>query len=162
MKKVNFIRLFLIMTISMSFLIGGVGCGKKEAQPVDNKPLPENGFKAEIIVKDPPLSLKAASPSVIKTTVKNISEANWPSYGRYSVRLSYHWLNSEGKIIADNGLRTDFAKDIMPNKEIELEAKITTPDKPGNYILDFDMVQEEVAWFKDKGSKTTQLKVKVE
>ncbi len=161
MRKVNFIRLFLIVTISISFFIGGIGCGKKEAQPVGNKPLPENGFKAEIIIKDPPASLKATSTTVIKTIVKNISEATWPVSGRYSVRLSYRWLNGEGKTIVDWS-RIDFAKDIMPNKEIESDAKIAAPDKPGNYVLEFDMVQEEVAWFKEKGSKTTQLKVKVE
>ncbi len=162
MRKVNFIRLFLIVTMSISFFMGGVGCEKKEAPPVANKPLPENGYKAEIIVKDPPASLKASSTTVIKTIVKNISEVTWPAPGQYSVRLSYHWLSSEGKMIVDSGLRTDFANPIMPNKEIEADAKVAAPDKPGNYILEFDMVQEEVAWFKEKGSKTTQLKVKVE
>ena len=45
--------------------------------------------------------------------------------------------------------RITLPPDLMPNKEVELDAKVTAPNKPGNYILEFDMVQEKVSWFKD-------------
>ena len=38
---------------------------------------------------------------------------------------------------------------------------ITAPKEPGNYILEVDLVQEQVAWFRDKGSPTAQTKVTV-
>ena len=70
----------------------------------------------------------------------------------------------KGKVIVEefDGLRTTLPADLMPNKEVELEAKVKAPSKPGNYILEFDMLQELVSWFKDKGSKTSQINIKVE
>ena len=159
--KENFYRLLLFWTVIVSFIIGGMGC---QSKPVGDAPLPANGFKAEITLKNPLTSMKVSSSSVIKAMVKNISEASWPALGQSSVRLSYHWLSNEGKIIYEEfeGLRTTLPGDLMPNKEVELEAKIKTPSKPGNYILEFDMVQEKVSWFKEKGSKTTQVNTMVE
>jgi hypothetical protein len=34
-----------------------------------------------------------------------------------------------------------------------------TSQHPGDYILELDMVQEAVAWFHDKGSKTAKVQV---
>ena len=150
-----------ILDHNLKFPHWGMGC---QSKPVGDSPLPANGYKAEISIKNPPASLKASSTAVIKTTVKNTSEAPWPALGQSSVRLSYHWLSSDGKTILDefDGLRTTLPADLMPNKEIELEAKIKAPNKPGNYILEFDMLQEIVSWFKEKGSKTSQINIKVE
>jgi hypothetical protein len=39
--------------------------------------------------------------------------------------------------------------------------QITAPKQPGDYILSLDLVQEQVAWFGDKGSPTTTAKVTV-
>ena len=92
----KFFRWFLFCTITLSFIIGGMGCGQKKEKSTADNPLPANGYKAEINLKNPPTSMKLSSSSEIKATVKNISEAPWPALGQSSVRLSYHWLNSEG------------------------------------------------------------------
>jgi hypothetical protein len=39
---------------------------------------------------------------------------------------------------------------------VEIEAKVIAPDREGKYVLEFDMLQELVAWFKDEGSETTR------
>jgi len=38
---------------------------------------------------------------------------------------------------------------------------ITAPKEPGEYVLEVDLVQEQVAWFRDKGSATAKTKVTV-
>jgi hypothetical protein len=40
---------------------------------------------------------------------------------------------------------------MKPGEEVELAVPVMTPAVPGKYRLGFDLVQEQVAWFKDKG-----------
>jgi SAM-dependent methyltransferase len=50
---------------------------------------------------------------------------------------------------------------VEPNQQIVLDAIVRTPSVPGDYFLEFDLVQEFVAWFKDKGSQTVRIPVKI-
>jgi len=40
---------------------------------------------------------------------------------------------------------------VMPGAQVNLQAKLRTPDKPGNYQLRWDMVHEQVTWFASQG-----------
>jgi len=57
--------------------------------------------------------------------------------------------------------RIGLAKDLRPNEETEVSLAITAPTNPGNYVLDVDMVQEQVSWFHDKGSPTARTNITV-
>ena len=103
------------------------------------------------------------STAAIKVKVKNLSNSTWPSErGKYPINIAYHWLDKSGKMIVLDGARTPLPNDFGPNKEVVLDANVKTPDQAGEYICEFDMVQESVVWFKDKGSNTAKIKVKVE
>jgi hypothetical protein len=39
---------------------------------------------------------------------------------------------------------------------------VAAPRKPGDYLLELDMVQESVSWFAQQGSKPVRLPVTVE
>lgn len=153
-------------------MIAALACGKKaeeevrKEQTVANQPVPDDAFKAEISVENAPSSLKAKSILNLRVKVKNISNTSWPSLGqsdgKYIIHLGYHWLDKNGKAIIFEGRRTPLPRDLKPNEEIILNASIGTPEERGEYILELDMVQETVAWFKDKGSKTVDIPIKVE
>jgi hypothetical protein len=57
--------------------------------------------------------------------------------------------------------RYGISKDLRPGEETEVPLAITAPASPGDYILEVDLVQEQVAWFSDKGSHTARVKVTV-
>lgn len=57
--------------------------------------------------------------------------------------------------------RYGLARDLKPGEETEVALAITAPKEPGDYILDVDLVQEQVAWFHEKGSPTARAKVTV-
>ena len=61
----------------------------------------------------------------------------------------------------DDG-RIHLPTDLKPMEEVELSLIVNTPRKPGDYVLELDLVQEAVAWFKDKGSEATRVRVQVE
>ena len=129
-------------------------------------PLPASAFRAGIASQSLPLSLDAGSKATVFLTIKNISTLVWPGQGSkdgaYKVNLGNHWLDSNGKaLIGDDG-RTGLPFDLKPGDEVELPLTITPPSTPGDYILEIDMVQEQVAWFGGMGSRTLRVSIRIE
>jgi len=98
----------------------------------------------------------------IPVRVKNISQETWPA-GKVEnpVNLAYHWLDSNGKMIVLDGIRTPLPNDLAPGSSVNLQARIQAPDQPGSYTLQLTVVQEQVAWFENKGAKTLTMPVTV-
>jgi hypothetical protein len=160
---------FIILVASLIF--GVTGCGKKKeeakkVQTIANSPLSDGAFKVTISIETPPTSIKVNSSTHIKVKVKNISSVVWPSKGkpdgRYKVNLAYHWLDMGDKVVVLDGLRTSLPHDINPDEEVMLNVLVAAPNNTGEYILELDMVQDGVSWFKDKGGKTTRIPMKIE
>ena len=57
--------------------------------------------------------------------------------------------------------RYGIGKDLKPGEETEVPLLVAAPKEPGEYILEVDLVQEQVGWFSEKGSPTARAKVTV-
>ncbi len=159
MKTGKIIKAWLSAVLIL-FISGACGCERSKTDV--NTSLPDGAFKAKITFENPPDSVKAGSDFFVSVQLKNISNAPWPSQNeKYSINLSYHWLDKTGKTIAWEGRRTGLSNDLKPNDEAPLKASVKAPDQPGDYILAFDMVQENVSWFQMKGSTPGTLNLKV-
>ncbi len=128
-------------------------------------PLPDNAFKAKIeIIDDKIRYVRAFSTINIPIKVINESKCSWPSYGKDAknqVNIAYHWLDENQKQVESDKLRTFFPHDLESGEEIMINTNVRSPKISGNYILEFDLVQEHVCWFKQKNSKTTSMSMKV-
>jgi len=51
---------------------------------------------------------------------------------------------------------------VAPGHEIRLRAWLLTPPQPGSYTLEWDLVREGDAWFKDREAETLRQMVTVE
>jgi hypothetical protein len=170
----------------IAFLFLGVlvtGCNK---QPTTNAPenkatqeqnstaagpLPDNAFKAQITLVDPPAKMRTGEKVRLQVKIKNASDVFWWSRGgavndrqdnMYYLAAGNRWLSAaDNSLVTDMDGRYGISKDLKPGDEAEIPLLITAPGKPGDYILDVDLVQEQVAWFHDKGSPTAQTKVSV-
>jgi hypothetical protein len=171
MKERRAIEIMSIMVLISLFALGGFGCEKQKGevgrvQTIADKPLQEGAFKAKISIESPPTSVKANSFSKIKLRVRNLGNSAWPSKGqpggRFAIYLSYHWLDQNGNLKVLDGYRNSLPMDLNPNQDVEVEATVIAPDEEGEYILEFDMLQELVAWFKDKGSETARAVLRIE
>src|SRR5262249_36497221 len=120
---------------------------------------------AMITTSPEPLGAMSGAKIQLMVTVKNTSARLWPAREaretKYKFRLGDHWLATSGEMKQMNDSRADVVEDVKPSQEIVLPLTVTAPDEPGDYILELDMVQEHVAWFKDKGSPTCRLPVRV-
>lgn len=135
------------------------------SSPVNTGPLPDGAYRATITPVNPPTTLRTGEKAAIKVKVKNVGSGVWPAQGqgpKYKVDLANHWLDSKGaEVLKDDG-RASLPHDLKPGDEAELVLTVSAPKTPGDYILEFDMVHEDVIWFKDKGSQTTKLNIKVQ
>jgi hypothetical protein len=173
-------------TLAMLALTGSLmlaGCGGKETttKPANNAattqsspppaaiprgaPLPDSAFKAAINALNPPETMSAGQQATIQVKLKNTSDVTWPfagdSDGKYRIKLGNHWLDQNSKpVVVDDG-RTPITADLKPGAEIELPLIVSAPARPGQYILQLDVVQENVAWSGDKGNPTFKVKVQV-
>lgn len=130
------------------------------------RPLPAAAFRASISSQRLLSALKAESKATVYLMVKNMSSVSWPgqggSNGAYKVNLGNHWLDRSGKVLIYDDDRTGLPFDLPPGDEIELPLTVTVPGAPGDYILEMDMVQEQVTWFAEMGSITLRANIKVE
>lgn len=133
--------------------------------------LPDNGFKASITLVDPPAKLRAGEKATIQVKVKNSSDVLWYARGaeinnnsdnKFYLAAGDRWLNAaDEKLVTDMDGRYGLNKDLRPGEETEVPLTITAPKEPGDYILEVDLVQEQVAWFHDRGSPTAKTKITV-
>lgn len=164
----------------LSALVSG-GCQSKPAEtdagnqnrPVAQKtpgPLPERGFKAQITFSDPPAKLRAGQKEIIQLKAKNMSDVKWWVRGgevndrpdnKFFIAFGNRWLDKDGKLLTSMDGRIGFSKNLGPGEETEEPLQITAPKEPGEYILEVDLVQEQVSWFSDRGSPTARTKITV-
>ena len=124
-------------------------------------PLPDNAFKADLSVEQPRDPFRADSTGTLHVQVKNSSSFLWPAEGpadgSYGICLAYHVLDAKGNRIAVDCSRTPLPFDLGAGMQIEMQVPVTLPAQPGKYCVEFDMVQEKVAWFAAKGSQPKRI-----
>ncbi|HJX89887.1 MAG TPA: hypothetical protein VJ372_05285 [Pyrinomonadaceae bacterium] len=171
-----------VMVVTITFAIVLSGCTKNKTAsvrpsstpaPINTKtagPLADGGFKAEVTAAEPPTKLRAGQVEVINIKVKNISNVIWWQRGgelndrsdnKFYIAAGNRWLDKDGKLSSETEGHNGIPKDLKPGEETEMPLQITAPKTPGDWTLNLDMVQEGVAWFGEKGSPTTKIKVMV-
>jgi 4-amino-4-deoxy-L-arabinose transferase-like glycosyltransferase len=127
--------------------------------------LPESAMRAEINVPDLPAEVHAGEKLGIKVHVVNRGDAVWAgcerNAGPLQISLGGRWLDPSGQAISKDEGRTPLPADIAPAQAADLQWTIDAPNQPGEYLLELDMLQEKVAWFGLKGSKTWRGSVRV-
>lgn len=169
----NFIKEFIRVLAGDGLLIFQI---PSERIPIQNRllsgqstidcPLPDSAFHAQITVLEPVTKVEASSVISARVQLKNVSDITWPAMGdsddKYQIRLGNHWLSQEGELLVNDDGRANLLQDLKPMEEVNVDISMKTPIKPGKYILELDMVQEMVSWFKDKGSTTIEVPIQVE
>jgi len=97
----------------------------------------------------------------VKFQIKNLGKAPWSSADTNPCLLSYHLLDHEGKIIRYDNRRFPLPRVVKPDQSFGTTANIIAPLEEGLYILEFDLVREEISWFKDYGSPTAKVALAV-
>ncbi len=130
-------------------------------------PLDDDAYEALLSVPDAPSKLRPGEQATVRVSVKNLSDFVWPARGqkdgKYFINVADSWLDGGDESLVNNlDGRSTLPRDLWPGESIELPLNIRAPDAPGDYLLEIDLVQEGVTFFKAKGSQYPRYRVKVE
>ncbi len=93
----------------------------------------------------------------LQLRIVNRGKAEWEPSGKNPFFLSYHLLDEDKKVLKYENPRFSFPQKVSPGQAVEMTIKAKAPLKKGKYILEFDLVREGIAWFKDYGSETLRV-----
>ena len=100
----------------------------------------------------PQMTVHPGEAATVPVRLANIGERVWSASGAHPFALSYHLSDADGTPVTYDGPRTPLPRDLAPGGTVEVEAQVLAPREPGNYIVEWDEVQEQVTWFSWAGS----------
>lgn len=141
-----------------------VVCRKAKGEAADDD---LKHFVAQLKLEDGPDTCLASSELTFRIRVENRGLACWPSAGeaadgKGAVTLGSHLLRKDEEEVDWDYGRAPLPRDLKPDETADIEFKVRAPEKPGRYIVEFDMVAEHVTWFEDHGSGTLRLELEVD
>ncbi|WP_051899156.1 class I SAM-dependent methyltransferase [Sciscionella sediminilitoris] len=121
-------------------------------------PLAESASRAQLRVLAAPERILAGQTAMLRVEVTNRGDAVWPTES--GILLGNHWRSGQRMLVRDDG-RAGLRHAVEPGAVTVLELEVTAPERPGNYVLELDLVQELVRWFAEAGSPVARLDVEV-
>jgi len=121
-------------------------------------PLPNEAYRVTWKIGNHPKSIAHGGISPATVSFRNVSPCSWP----HAVHLGYHWKPLERGLpnVWDGG-RERPDRQIEPQQVVTLPVRLRAPDTPGRYLLEYDLVFENVDWFKSRGGKSAAVQMEV-
>jgi tRNA (mo5U34)-methyltransferase len=141
-----------------------LACRKREPYP-DSRSVAY--LAAALSTEDGPARCGAGEVLRFRVRAENVGVARWlregeEGTGRGAVHLVAHILAPDEEPLSWYHAGAHLPADIAPGEAAEIEIALRAPEKPGEYLIEFDMVSEHLAWFEDLGSKVSRRALVVE
>ena len=141
-----------------------LACRKREPYP-DSRSIAY--LAAELSTEEGRESCGAGEVIRFRVRAENTGLARWlregePETGRGAVHLVAHVLDREGEPLSWYHAGAYLPSDVAPGEAAVIEIVMRAPEASGEYLLEFDMVSEHLAWFEDLGSKVLRRALSVE
>jgi hypothetical protein len=107
-----------------------------------------------------PLSLPAGASATIAVSVENASRIVWEASRDSGIYLGNHWLTEDGEVVVWGDGRVPIRR-VALRETVSIPLSVRAPAQPGDYLLEIDLVEEGVTWFKDKGAPALYVNVRV-
>jgi len=122
--------------------------------------LPEAAFSAGIEAQIQTEWL-AGGTAMIPLRVKNTSPVSWSAHEQSGLIAANHWLDKNEKPLQWLDGYVPITETVLPEQVLTVMLPVAVPQNPGTYILEIDLAEQGIAWFKEKGSKPYRLTVVV-
>lgn len=141
-----------------------LACRKLEPYP-DSRSIAY--LAAALSIEDGPTRCRAGEVILFRVRAENTGLARWlregeAETGRGAVHLAAHLLSTDEEPLSWYHAGAYLPTDIAPGESAEIEIALRAPEAPGEYLLEFDMVSEHLAWFEDLDSKVLRRRLSVE
>jgi ubiquinone/menaquinone biosynthesis C-methylase UbiE len=101
-----------------------------------------------------------------RAMVRNTGRSRWlPSSALFGpVKLGVHLRTQAGQPLNHDYARVPMpsSQGVEPGESIAIPFRFPAPGQVGDYLLEFDMVSEEVCWFEANGAKVPAMPLRVE
>lgn len=161
----------IVLALIFAALSGGCHTEEKAPPPAAAVgPLPDSAFRVEWTAGEVPAEVGAGETFSVDLSVRNAGDRTWPDLrtadpsatGALAVRLSHRWWDETmTHSVGDWVGREELPGPLAPGASAKLRVSVKAPPQPGAYLLQFDLVQELVAWFGDKGAAQLTFPVRV-
>jgi glycosyltransferase involved in cell wall biosynthesis len=121
----------------------------------------QHSYRARYQLHDPPISLAADECALVDIDITNVGELPWPHRGERRLALSYRWLDALGRLLPGEGPHAPLPRAVAPGEVVRLEVRIEPPERPGEHVLQVELVEEGVAWLSERGDEPLRLPVHV-
>jgi phosphoglycerol transferase MdoB-like AlkP superfamily enzyme len=102
------------------------------------------GHDLGVVALELPAAIESASTVRSRVEIHNRGLHGWSAEDGFA--LAYHWLSSDGDVVEWDGVRTPFAEPVGPGERVIVDAAVKAPSRAGDYLLQWDVVQEGVLW----------------
>jgi hypothetical protein len=113
-------------------------------------------FGAQYEVPVAPVTVGGGDVFLVPITLRNTGVIAWRAAGALPTHLSYHLAvevadGAPPRLVEFEGRRTDLPEDVPPGGVVQVMAIVQAPEAAGTYHLSWDLVQENVTWFSERG-----------
>lgn len=124
--------------------------------------VPASAMRARIdVAPSGPIDTRPGQTMRFTLTITNVSDATWQDAASRVLNVGNHWLDDTGEMVRQDDVRVKLPTPLEPGDPTAVDVVVTAPDAPGRHHLQFDVVQEGVAWFASCGSEPADVTVSV-
>lgn len=107
--------------------------------------------------------ISAKVGDVIQLNMEVLNQGNyiWMHGGNNPVHLSYHLLDEKRQVLVFDNARYELPLNLRPEDSVKINVNLPVDFEPGDYVVEFDMVEEGNYWFAEKGSPTSLVKLHI-
>jgi hypothetical protein len=123
-------------------------------------------FGAQYEVPAAPIAVSGGAVFGVPITLRNTGVIAWKAAGALPTHLSYHLAveladGEPPRLVEYEGVRTDLPEDVPPGGVVQVVGIVKAPEAAGTYRLSWDLVQENVTWFSDRGIAVAEQSIDV-
>lgn len=154
----HFSILFCLLAISPLFIFQ---CRSSKDDTETMKKAKSRLFQCQWETRPKPIIVREGEIITLNLKLTNAGRRPWKSIASPPCLLSYHLLDEKKKMLRRDNPRFALPGEVKPGDKIEVKINFPAPLNFGRYFLEFDLVLEGRAWFKEYGSPTLLLPLEV-
>jgi hypothetical protein len=123
-------------------------------------PIPDGGLEAVLTASPKTCTTKPSETMPVTVTVSNPSKRVLGG-GAGVLGVSYHLFGEDGEMLQYDNARVYLTQPLPPGERRVVTLPVQSPQLPGIYLVEIDLVWEGVTWFKEVGNTPPTLRMTV-
>ena len=143
---------------------GGIILAARKVRSAEYTSAVPHALRSSIRASVDSIRTKPGHEISLEIVATNTGDTTWlreNNSGYGFVQTGAHLLEGDSLVDYDF-LRHPLPANLAPGESVSMELRFHAPKRTGEFIIELDMVNEGISWFKDSGSRTTMVRLVVE